>query len=114
MFNQRELFFLPLGGCWQIGMNMSLYGFDGSWLLVDCGVTFGDDLTPGIEVIVPDPHFISKNAEDLVGIVITHAHEDHLGALPYLWRHLNCPIYFWPKIGQFKGHYRSRLLTFKI
>ena len=93
MFNQRELVFLPLGGCGQIGMNMSLYGFDGSWLLVDCGVTFGDDLTPGIEVIVPDPHFISKNAEDLVGIVITHAHEDHLGALPYLWRHLNCPIY---------------------
>ena len=93
MLNQRELVFLPLGGCGQIGMNMSLYGFDGSWLMVDCGVTFGDDLTPGVDVIVPDPHFISKNAEDLIGIVITHAHEDHLGALPYLWRQFNCPIY---------------------
>jgi len=93
MFNQRELVFLPLGGCGEIGMNMSLYGFDGSWLMVDCGVTFGDDLTPGVDVIVPDPHFVRKNAGDLVGIVITHAHEDHLGALPYLWRQFNCPIY---------------------
>lgn len=91
-----ELVFLPLGGCGEIGMNMGLYGYGGAWLMVDCGVTFGDDLTPGVDVMVPDPAFIVENREDLVGVIVTHAHEDHLGGIPYLWRQLNCPVYATP------------------
>jgi len=96
MNDPEELVFLPLGGCGEIGMNLGLYGFCGSWLMVDCGVTFGDDLTPGIDVIVPDPAFLIENIETLVGLVITHAHEDHLGGIPYLWRQLKCPVFATP------------------
>ena len=91
-----ELVFLPLGGCGEIGMNMGLYGYGGSWLMVDCGVTFGDDLTPGVDVMVPDPAFIVASIDKLVGIVVTHAHEDHLGGIPYLWRQFNCPVFATP------------------
>jgi ribonuclease J len=96
MNKSDELVFLPLGGCGEIGMNMGLYGYKGSWLMVDCGVTFGDDLTPGVDVMVPDPAFIIENIDNLVGLVVTHAHEDHLGGVPYLWRQLNCPVYATP------------------
>ena len=96
MISQNEIQFLPLGGCGEIGMNMSLYGYGGHWLMVDCGVTFGDSSTPGVELIVPDPHFIIQNNQKLTGIIITHAHEDHLGGLPYLWRQLKCPVYATP------------------
>lgn len=96
MNNPEELVFVPLGGCGEIGMNLGLYGFDGSWLMVDCGVTFGDDLTPGVDVIVPDPAFLIDKIETLVGVVITHAHEDHLGGIPYLWRQLKCPVFATP------------------
>jgi ribonuclease J len=96
MNKSDELVFLPLGGCGEIGMNMGLYGYDGSWLMVDCGVTFGDDLTPGVDVMVPDPAFIIENIDNLVGLVVTHAHEDHLGGIPYLWRQLNCPVFATP------------------
>jgi ribonuclease J len=96
MNKSEELVFLPLGGCGEIGMNMGLYGYDGSWLLVDCGVTFGDDLTPGVDVMVPDPAFVIENIDSLVGLVVTHAHEDHLGGIPYLWRQLNCPVFATP------------------
>ena len=80
-----ELVFLPLGGAGEIGMNLNLYGYGGRWLMLDCGISFGDDTTPGIEVIMPDPGFIAERSGDLVGIVLTHAHEDHLGAIQYLW-----------------------------
>ena len=96
MNKSDELVFLPLGGCGEIGMNMGLYGYDGAWLMVDCGVTFGDDLTPGVDVMVPDPAFLIKNIDKLVGLVVTHAHEDHLGGIPYLWRQLNCPVFATP------------------
>ena len=96
MNNPEELVFVPLGGCGEIGMNLGLYGFDGSWLMVDCGVTFGDDLTPGVDVIVPDPAFLIDKIETLVGVVVTHAHEDHLGGIPYLWRQLKCPVFATP------------------
>jgi ribonuclease J len=88
-----ELLFLPLGGAGEIGMNLNLYGHAGKWLMVDLGVSFGDEATPGIEVIMPDPRFIEERREDLVGLVLTHAHEDHLGAVPYLWERLGCPIW---------------------
>jgi ribonuclease J len=91
-----ELLFLPLGGAGEIGMNLSLYGHDGQWLMIDLGVTFGDDATPGIEVIMPDPSFIEENSDRLAGLVLTHAHEDHIGAVPYLWPSLGCPIYATP------------------
>ncbi len=77
----QDLVFLPLGGSGEIGMNLNLYGHDGKWLMVDLGITFGDESTPGIEVIMPDPKFIVERRADLAGIVLTHAHEDHLGAV---------------------------------
>lgn len=91
-----EFLFLPLGGTGEIGMNLNLYGHDGQWLMVDCGITFGDDRTPGIDVIMPDTAFIEERLDDLAGLVLTHAHEDHLGALPYIWKRLKCPIYATP------------------
>lgn len=92
----EELLFVPLGGAGEIGMNLNLYGYGGRWLIVDCGVTFGDATTPGVDVIMPDPSFIVERRKDLVGIVLTHAHEDHIGAVPHLWPRLRCPIYATP------------------
>lgn len=92
----NELLFLPLGGCGEIGMNLNLYGHDGKWLMVDLGITFGNEATPGIDVIMPDPAFIVEHREDLLGLVLTHAHEDHIGAVPYLWPRLRCPLYATP------------------
>jgi ribonuclease J len=84
-----ELVFLPLGGSNEIGMNFNLYGYgppdDRKWIVVDLGVTFGDQTTPGVEVILPDPEFMEQNADRLLGIVLTHAHEDHIGAVAHLW-----------------------------
>jgi ribonuclease J len=91
-----ELVFLPLGGAGEIGMNLNLYGYAGQWLMIDCGISFGDDTMPGIEVIMPDPGFIVERREQLAGIVLTHAHEDHLGAVQYLWPRLKSPVYATP------------------
>ncbi|MCZ6454247.1 MAG: ribonuclease J [Alphaproteobacteria bacterium] len=91
-----ELLFLPLGGTGEIGMNLNLYGHAGKWLMIDCGVTFGDDNAPGVEVIMPDPDFIERRRDSLVALLLTHAHEDHLGAVPYLWKRLRCPVYATP------------------
>jgi ribonuclease J len=91
-----ELAFLALGGVGEIGMNLSLYGYAGTWLMIDCGITFADDTMPGVDVIMPDPGFIAERAADLAGLVVTHAHEDHIGAIPYLWPRLRCPVYATP------------------
>jgi ribonuclease J len=90
------LFFVPLGGSGEIGMNLNLYGYGGEWLILDCGVTFGDDTQPGLEVVMPDPAFIAERHDRLLGIVATHAHEDHIGAIPYLWSRLKCPVWATP------------------
>lgn len=94
--DSSDLYFLPLGGAGEIGMNLNLYGHAGKWLMVDLGVSFGDDTMPMIDVVMPDPAWIQDQAEDLVGIVLTHAHEDHLGAVHYLWEKLRCPVYATP------------------
>ena len=95
-----ELVFLPLGGSNEIGMNFNLYGYgpedDRKWIVVDLGVTFGDQTTPGVEIILPDPTFIEEYADDILGIVLTHAHEDHIGAVAWLWPRLKAPVYATP------------------
>ncbi len=91
-----ELLFVPLGGAGEIGMNLNLYGSDGRWLMVDLGIGFGDEATPGIDVLAPDPAFIAERRAALDGILITHAHEDHLGAVAILWPKLRCPVYASP------------------
>jgi ribonuclease J len=91
-----ELLFLPLGGSNEIGMNLNLYCYGGKWLMVDLGITFGDETTPGVDVIMPDPSFIESRRQDLLGLIVTHGHEDHIGAIPYLWERLRCPIYATP------------------
>ena len=97
---KNELIFCPLGGSGEIGMNMNLYAYGkpGSqkWIIVDVGVTFADDSLPGIDLIYPDPGFIVDKKNDLVGIVLTHAHEDHIGAITYVWKKLKCKIYATP------------------
>jgi ribonuclease J len=95
-FAEDELIFLPLGGSGEIGMNMNLYGFAGQWLLVDLGITFADGEQPGIDVITPDPTYIAERRDDLAGLIITHAHEDHLGAVAHLWPRLRCPVWATP------------------
>jgi ribonuclease J len=90
------LYFLALGGAGEIGMNLSLYGHAGAWLMVDLGISFPDETMPGVEVIMPDHQFIAERREQLAGLVLTHAHEDHLGAVQYLWPDLKCPVYATP------------------
>jgi ribonuclease J len=89
----KELLFCALGGSGEIGMNVNLYGAEGKWLMVDCGITFADPAYPGIDVILPDLAFIEDRLDDLIGIVLTHGHEDHIGALPYLAEDLGVPLY---------------------
>ena len=96
MTPKEELLFVALGGSGEIGMNVNLYGCRGKWLMVDCGVTFADPGYPGIDVLLPDLQFIEERADELVGIVLTHGHEDHIGALPYLAEDLGVPLYATP------------------
>ena len=104
MSNQDELLFLPLGGAGEIGMNLNLYGYgprdQERWMMVDLGITFGNGMIPGVDVIMPDPAFIEERLDHLDALVLTHAHEDHLGAVAHLWRRLRwcaCPSI--PRIG---------------
>jgi len=96
-----ELVLLPLGGAGEIGMNFNAYGFgppdDRRWIVVDCGVLFGRESdTPGVDVIMPDIRYLAEQAENVLGIVLTHAHEDHIGAIGHLWPQLKCPMYATP------------------
>jgi ribonuclease J len=98
--SKEELLFCPLGGSGEIGMNMNLYAYgkedNQKWIIVDLGVTFADDSIPGIDLIMPDPGFIIDKKEDLLGIVLTHAHEDHIGAVAHIWPELKCKLYATP------------------
>lgn len=95
--SKDELVFLPLGGSGEIGMNLNLYGFgqptNRKWIMIDCGVMFGDLSTPGIELICADPTFILEEKDNLLGVVLTHGHEDHIGAVGLLGPELDCPVY---------------------
>ena len=91
-----ELLFLALGGSGEIGMNVNLYGTQGKWVMVDLGLTFADPAYPGVELILPDLSFIEERRDDLLGIVLTHGHEDHIGAIPYLAADLDVPLYATP------------------
>ena len=97
---KEELIFCPLGGSGEIGMNMNLFAYGKpdnlKWIIVDIGVTFADDSTPGIDLIYPDPGFIIDKKNDLLGIVLTHAHEDHIGAIAHIWPKLKCKIFATP------------------
>jgi len=98
--SKEELLFCPLGGSGEIGMNMNLYAYgkedNQKWIIVDLGVTFADDSIPGIDLIMPDPGFIIDKKDDLLGIVLTHAHEDHIGAVAHIWPDLKCKLYATP------------------
>lgn len=90
------LVFVPLGGSGEIGMNMNMYGWNDSWIMVDCGMTFPTDRDPGVELIFPDPAFAESLGDKLKAVVLTHGHEDHGGAVPYLWPDLDVPLYATP------------------
>jgi len=98
--SENKLIFCPLGGSGEIGMNMNLFGYGKKdtlkWIIVDIGVSFADDTLPGIDLIYPDPGFIVDKKKDLLGIVLTHAHEDHIGAIVHIWPKLECDIYATP------------------
>jgi len=96
----RELYFLPLGGSEQFGVNFNLYAFKKQWLAVDLGIGFADHRYPGIDILLPDPTFLEERRDDLVGMIVTHAHEDHVGAIPHLWPRLRCPVWCSPFTAQ--------------
>jgi ribonuclease J len=93
---KNELLFLALGGSNEIGMNVNLYGCQGKWVMVDLGLTFANAEYPGVDLILPDLEFIEKRRDDLLGIVLTHGHEDHIGAVAYFAADLGVPLYATP------------------
>ncbi len=97
---KKNLLFCPLGGSGEIGMNMNLYAYGNEenqkWIIVDMGVTFADDSVPGVDLIYPDAGFIIDKKDELLGIVLTHAHEDHIGSISHIWPKLKCKIYATP------------------
>lgn len=92
-FSKDEFVFIPLGGSEQFGVNLNTYGYKNKWLVIDCGIGFADHKHPGIDILLPDPKFLEERKSDIAAMIITHAHEDHIGAVPYLWPRLRCPIY---------------------
>ena len=91
--NTKPVKIIPLGGLDEIGKNITLYEYDGDMFLVDCGMTFPDEETPGIDIVIPDFTYVINNKEKIKGLVVTHGHEDHIGAIPYLLKNFNVPIY---------------------
>ncbi len=104
MTSKDSFLFLPLGGSGEIGMNLNLYCCNGKWLMIDCGISFADERAPGVDVIVPDASWIAERRKDLLAIVITHAHEDHVGAVARLWPDFQCPVYASPFTAEILHH----------
>ena len=90
---KNKLLFIPLGGAKEIGMNLNLYHFNGKWIILDMGIGFASGQLPGIDIVVPDPSFLEEINKDILAIIITHAHEDHLGSVQYLWDKVQKPVY---------------------
>lgn len=93
---EDKLIFLPLGGSNEIGMNLNLYGYKGSWIMIDLGIGFADDYLPGVDIVLPDIDALLEQDINLEAIILTHAHEDHIGAMPYLWEEFDAPVYTTP------------------
>ena len=111
----NELLFLALGGSGEIGMNVNLYGTQGKWVMVDLGLTFADPSYPGVDLILPDLQFIEERGDDLLGIVLTHGHEDHIGAIPYLAADLGVPLYATPfTAGLIRGKLEEEGITKQV
>lgn len=87
------LYFIPLGGSEQFGVNFNIYAHKGKWIGIDLGIGFADQRLPGVDILFPDPAFLVERKDDLEALIVTHAHEDHVGAIPYLWPRLRCPVY---------------------
>lgn len=115
------LHFIPLGGSEQFGVNLNVYAYQGKWLAIDCGIGFAGHRFPGIDILLPDPEFLEDRRDDIAGLIITHAHEDHIGAVPYLWKRLQCPIYCSPftaeilrrKMNDMPGNDRAKIIVIK-
>lgn len=90
------VYFVPLGGCGFFGANMTLYGYRDQWIMIDCGMGFADDTMPGVDILLPDPSFAAALGDKLLGVVFTHAHEDHIGAIEHLWPRFKKPLYATP------------------
>src|SRR3954454_6672588 len=111
----NELLFLALGGSGEIGMNVNLYGCDGKWIMVDLGMTFADAAYPGVDLVLPDLAFIEARRDDLLAVVLTHGHEDHIGAIPYLAADLGVPLYATPfTAGLIKGKLEEEGITEQV
>jgi ribonuclease J len=98
---KNDFLFLPLGGAGEIGLNLNLYHYQGKWIILDFGAGFADDYLPGVDMIVPDITFLIEHKKDIIAMILTHAHEDHIGAVQYLWDELRCPIYTTPFTASF-------------
>lgn len=106
---------IPLGGLGEIGMNLMVYGFQGKFLVVDCGLAFPTPEMPGVDIVIPDTQFLAENRDNIVGFVMTHGHEDHIGALPYIWPDLEGPIYGTSMtLGLLKGKFREHNLLTRV
>lgn len=95
-YEEDQLHFIPMGGSEEFGVNLNVYTQNGEFLIIDCGIGFADERFPGIDLLLPDPRFLENNRKKIKGLIITHAHEDHIGALAYLWDRLECPVYCTP------------------
>ena len=97
--NSENVYFLPLGGSGEIGMNLNLYGYKNKWLIIVCGVSFRDSNVIGADVFMPNIDAITENKLNICGMFITHAHEDHIGGVHHLWPFIKCPIFTTPFSG---------------
>lgn len=102
--DSNDLYFVPLGGSEQFGVNLNLYHYKKKWLALDCGIGFADHAFPGVDILLPDTAYLEQQRDNLEALIITHAHEDHIGAVPYLWSRLRCPVYCSPFTAEVLRH----------
>ena len=95
-WDKSDLLFLPVGGSEEIGMNANLYHYQSDWLMIDLGISFSDETTPGVDIILPDIRFAEEQKVNIKAIILTHAHEDHIGAVAHIWPDLKCKLYATP------------------